>query len=66
MPQPRKLDDESFAALEAIATERAKIPTDKELCLRFNISRSRIQQVMREVRKRLKVDICVGSLWNKP
>lgn len=61
VPQPRKLSDEAYAELEAIATERAKIPTDKQLCVRLKISRSRIQQIMRQVRARMKLDKCLGS-----
>lgn len=61
MPQPRKLTDEALAVIEAEASARAGRVSDKELSERTGVSRSRIQQLMREARERMKLHKCVGS-----
>jgi ribosomal protein S25 len=61
MPQPRKVTDEALAEIEAEAVARERCVSDKELSARTGVSRSRVQQIMREVRNRLKLDKCVGS-----
>lgn len=61
MPQPRKLTSEALAVIEAEATARSRRVSDKELSERTGVSRSRVQQIMREARSRLKLHKCVGS-----
>lgn len=61
MPQPRKVTDAALAEIEAEAVARERCMSDKELSARTGVSRSRVQQIMREVRNRLKLDKCVGS-----
>jgi DNA-directed RNA polymerase sigma subunit (sigma70/sigma32) len=61
MPQPRKVTDAALAEIEAEAMARNRCVSDKELSARLGVSRSRIQQIMREARERLKLGKCVGS-----
>lgn len=61
MPQPRKVTDALLAEIEAEAAARVRRVSDKELSIRSGVSRSRIQQIMREVRERMKLDKCLGS-----
>lgn len=56
MPRPSKLTDDAHAEIEAEAVARLGCVSDKELSIRTGVSRSRIQQIMRAVRDRLKID----------
>lgn len=64
MPFPPKLTDDGLAEIESVAAARWSLPSDKELARRLHVSTSRIQQLMANVRDRLKLNKPVGSTGN--
>ena len=64
MPYPPKLTDDGLAEIESVAAARWSIPSDKALALKHHVSVSRIQQLMANVRDRLKLVEPVGSTCN--
>lgn len=62
MPQPRKVSDEGLAEIEEVALIRHRLPSDKQLAQKNNISVIRVEQLMRQARMKLLNPI--GSTWS--
>lgn len=54
--RPRKLTEEGYQRIEAVARRRDAIPTDKDLAKELEVSEGYIRQVMAHARKSRMLD----------